>query len=123
MSSSSLIAAHWPSLSSLPHCPMLISPTLDLARQLIARRSGTPDDAGCQEILEARLSAARISLRDDVRQRRQQSLGATRRRASPRLLRRDTPTSCPPARSMGGIPIRLCQRCATVSSMGAAPRT
>jgi succinyl-diaminopimelate desuccinylase len=31
------------------------SPTLDLARELIARRSGTPDDAGCQDILEARL--------------------------------------------------------------------
>ena len=31
------------------------SPTLDLARALIARRSLTPDDAGCQEILGARL--------------------------------------------------------------------
>jgi len=32
------------------------SPTLDLARELIARRSATPDDAGCQQILEARLT-------------------------------------------------------------------
>jgi succinyl-diaminopimelate desuccinylase len=32
------------------------APTLDLAQQLIARRSGTPDDAGCQAILEARLA-------------------------------------------------------------------
>ncbi|HEY7945476.1 MAG: succinyl-diaminopimelate desuccinylase [Burkholderiales bacterium] len=32
------------------------TPTLDLARQLIARRSQTPDDAGCQEILAARLA-------------------------------------------------------------------
>lgn len=32
--------------------------TLDLACELIARRSQTPDDAGCQEILKARLSAA-----------------------------------------------------------------
>jgi succinyl-diaminopimelate desuccinylase len=32
-----------------------ISPTLDLARELISRRSGTPDDAGCQDILRARL--------------------------------------------------------------------
>ena len=31
------------------------SPTLDLACALIARRSLTPDDAGCQEILAARL--------------------------------------------------------------------
>ena len=30
--------------------------TLDLARQLIARRSLTPDDAGCQELLRAHLA-------------------------------------------------------------------
>ncbi|MGE5171891.1 MAG: succinyl-diaminopimelate desuccinylase [Rudaea sp.] len=32
------------------------TPVLDLARELIARRSVTPDDAGCQEILAARLA-------------------------------------------------------------------
>jgi len=32
------------------------SPVLDLARELIAHRSVTPDDAGCQEILKARLA-------------------------------------------------------------------
>src|SRR3982750_113829 len=32
------------------------SPTLDLARALIARRSLTPDDAGCQDLLSARLA-------------------------------------------------------------------
>jgi succinyl-diaminopimelate desuccinylase len=32
--------------------------TLELARELIARRSQTPDDAGCQEILQARLARA-----------------------------------------------------------------
>jgi succinyl-diaminopimelate desuccinylase len=31
---------------------------LELARELIARRSVTPDDAGCQELLAARLAAA-----------------------------------------------------------------
>ncbi len=31
-------------------------PTLDLARELIARRSLTPDDAGCQAVLAARLA-------------------------------------------------------------------
>jgi len=31
------------------------APTLDLAQQLIARRSTTPDDAGCQDLLRARL--------------------------------------------------------------------
>ncbi|HET9270229.1 MAG TPA: hypothetical protein VFO31_18765, partial [Vicinamibacterales bacterium] len=32
--------------------------TLDLAKQLIACRSITPDDAGCMEVLTARLAAA-----------------------------------------------------------------
>ena len=32
------------------------APTVDLARQLIARRSVTPNDDGCQEILAARLA-------------------------------------------------------------------
>jgi succinyl-diaminopimelate desuccinylase len=35
-----------------------VSATLELARELIARRSQTPDDAGCQEILKARLVRA-----------------------------------------------------------------
>ncbi len=34
-----------------------MSATLDLAEQLIARRSVTPEDAGCQEIVAARLAA------------------------------------------------------------------
>ena len=33
-----------------------VSATLELARELIARRSQTPDDAGCQELLETRLA-------------------------------------------------------------------
>lgn len=40
---------------------MVANATLELARELIARRSQTPDDAGCQEILKARL--ARIGFR------------------------------------------------------------
>jgi succinyl-diaminopimelate desuccinylase len=38
--------------------PESASATLELARELIARRSQTPDDAGCQKILEARLARA-----------------------------------------------------------------
>jgi len=38
--------------------PESASATLELARELIARRSQTPDDAGCQEVLEARLARA-----------------------------------------------------------------
>ena len=35
---------------------MAAQPTLALARELIARRSITPDDAGCQALLAARLA-------------------------------------------------------------------
>jgi succinyl-diaminopimelate desuccinylase len=35
-----------------------MNPTLDLTQQLIARRSVTPDDGGCQELLAARLAAS-----------------------------------------------------------------
>jgi succinyl-diaminopimelate desuccinylase len=38
--------------------PDVSQATLDLAKQLIARRSLTPDDAGCLELLGARLTAA-----------------------------------------------------------------
>jgi len=36
--------------------PVAVDPTLELARALIARPSLTPDDAGCQELLAARLA-------------------------------------------------------------------
>jgi len=36
--------------------PAVIEPTLALARELIARRSVTPDDGGCQALLAARLA-------------------------------------------------------------------
>ena len=35
--------------------PLAAAPTFDLACELIARKSPTPDDAGCQDILRARL--------------------------------------------------------------------
>ena len=35
-----------------------MNPTLELARELIARRSVTPDDGGCQELLAQRLAPA-----------------------------------------------------------------
>ena len=36
---------------------MPATPTLALARELIARRSVTPEDAGCQDLIAARLTA------------------------------------------------------------------
>jgi succinyl-diaminopimelate desuccinylase len=41
--------------SSTPATTPSPAPTLDLARELIARKSPTPDDAGCQDILRSRL--------------------------------------------------------------------
>ena len=41
--------------STAPATTESAAPTLDLARELIARKSPTPDDAGCQDILRARL--------------------------------------------------------------------
>ncbi|GGK78951.1 succinyl-diaminopimelate desuccinylase [Amphritea balenae] len=35
----------------------ILSPTVELAKQLISRRSVTPDDAGCQELMIERLEA------------------------------------------------------------------
>jgi len=39
-----------------------VSETLELAKQLIARRSVTPEDAGCQELMIARLEAIGFSI-------------------------------------------------------------
>ena len=41
--------------SIAPAANLSPAPTLALARELIARKSATPDDGGCQEILRARL--------------------------------------------------------------------
>jgi succinyl-diaminopimelate desuccinylase len=41
--------------STNPTLNSTVNPTLELAKTLIARRSNTPDDAGCQEMMIARL--------------------------------------------------------------------
>ena len=38
---------------------MSLSPTLELAKDLIRRQSVTPDDAGCQELMMSRLFTSR----------------------------------------------------------------
>jgi succinyl-diaminopimelate desuccinylase len=43
-------------LSFLPLMPAAFSPTLGLTEQLIARRSVTPDDGGCQDLIAKRLA-------------------------------------------------------------------
>ena len=41
-----------------------MNPALELARELIARKSVTPDDAGCQALLAARLARAGFRCED-----------------------------------------------------------
>ena len=44
----------------------IVGETLELTKQLIARRSVTPDDAGCQALIAARLAAAGFACEDIV---------------------------------------------------------
>ena len=48
---------------STPSGSILMNPTLDLLHDLIRRPSITPDDAGCQQLIGARLQAAGFTVR------------------------------------------------------------
>ena len=76
--------------------------TLELAQQLIARRSVTPRDAGCLDLIAGAPRAARLPLRAHQRQRRGQPVGAARRPRRRSCASPATPTSCRPARSSTG---------------------
>ena len=62
-----------------------MSETLDLARQLIARPSVTPDDAGCQALIGARLEALGFELQP-LRCGEVDNLWARRGTAAPLLV-------------------------------------
>ena len=101
-----------------------------LAEQLIARRSVTPDDGGCQAHARRAAGAARLRLRDH-RQRpgrlpRHQPVGM-RRGATPAgtllcLRRPHRRRADRPARAVDAA-IRSCRRTATASCTAAAPPT
>ena len=93
-------------------------PTLELARALIARRSLTPDDAGCQALHRRAPRAARIPLRNARVERRDQPVGAARRTRVRSSASPGTPTSCRRARSRTGTPIRSCRPSATAGCYG-----
>ncbi len=98
------------------------TPTLDLARELIARRSQTPDDAGCQEILAARL--ARLGFRcESIVGNGVSNLWARRGEAPPIVCFAGHTDVVPTGRSRPGIPTRSSRRCATASCTAAARRT
>lgn len=61
-----------------------VKETLELAKELIARRSVTPDDAGCQALIAARLTAAGFAC-ESIRCGEVSNLWARRGRVSPLL--------------------------------------
>lgn len=61
-----------------------VTPTLELAKELIARRSITPDDAGCQTLIAARLAAAGFTC-EHIRCGNVSNLWARRGSAAPLL--------------------------------------
>ena len=67
---------------------LMSDPTLDLARQIIARPSVTPDDAGCCDLFAERLRALGFAMRVHRPQRRHQPLGPPRHRPAAVRLRR-----------------------------------
>lgn len=64
---------------------LLMSPTLDLTRQLIRQASITPDDARCQQIIASRLAASGFNC-EDMRFDEVDNLWATRGNAGPILV-------------------------------------
>ncbi len=98
-------------------------PTLLLARDLIARRSLTPDDAGCQALLAARLAPLGFRCETLVANG-VTNLWARRGETAPLVcFAGHTDVEAHPARSISGRAIRSSPWSATASSTAAAPPT
>jgi acetylornithine deacetylase/succinyl-diaminopimelate desuccinylase-like protein len=105
-----------------------MSPTLRLTEALIARASVTPDDAGCQALIAARLAPLGFvceTIESGPADFRVTNLWAKRTVApdAHRWCLPATPTWCPPARWSSGPATRSCPPTATASSTAAAPAT
>ena len=77
--------------------------TLALTRELIARRSVTPDDAGCQDSMMARLEQVGFSV-EPMRFDEVDNFWATRGTSGPLLVLPDTLMSSPPVTTPAGTP-------------------
>lgn len=89
-----------------------MSDVLDLTRDLIARKSVTPEDAGCQAMLAARLSAAGFEC-EHMRLGEVDNLWATHGSGGPVLVLLGHTDVVPPVRARRGPPIRSNRRSAT----------
>ena len=100
-----------------------MSETVELTKELIRRKSVTPEDAGCQALLAKRLAAAGFAIEHlrfgDVDNLWAIHRGGAVRSCASRVIR----MSCRPARARSGSPILSSPSCATACSMAAAPRT
>jgi energy-coupling factor transporter ATP-binding protein EcfA2 len=97
-------------------------PTLDLTRALIARPSVTPEDAGCLDLIAARLAPLGFVC-ERIDGGGVSNLWARRGTAAPSWCSPATPTWCPPARSTPGRPTPSSPPSATACSSAAAPPT
>lgn len=99
-----------------------MSDVLALTCDLIARRSVTPDDAGCQPLLAARLAAAGFHC-EHLRLGEVDNLWATHGQGAPVLVLLGHTDVVPTARSRPGPAIRSIRRSVMACCTGAVRRT
>ena len=100
-----------------------MSETVELTKELIRRKSVTPDDGGCQKLLAGKLERAGFAV-EHMRFADVDNLWAIHRGGDgPVACSRATPTSCRRDRARSGNRIRSNPRSATASCSVAAPPT
>lgn len=100
----------------------MLTPTLDLAKALIERKSLTPDDAGCQKLMIERLEQVNFNIQR-MRFGSTDNFWARRGEASPVVCFVGHTDESPPARSNCGSPIHFYLPRIKASSTAAAQRT
>jgi len=98
------------------------SGALELAKELIARRSVTPQDGGCQGLVAERLGKCGFRC-EPMQFGEVANLWARRGSEHPVVCFAGHTDVVPTALCRNGTPTRSCQRSATASSTAAARRT
>ena len=120
--SSSTVVPSWSASTPTATSGPFMGDTLDLARAMIARRSVTPEDGGCQTLMQDRLAPLGFQF-EIIESADVVNLWARRGTARPWSASPATPTSCRPARSISGTATRSCRPSATASCTAAARPT